>query len=321
MYSGLRIPRGFVRAFAPATISNLGPGFDVLGLAINQPGDYVLARKQRTPGLLFSVRSSCGEVPTDPHQNVAAYVATLMLEEFRPPFGMEMILLKRMPVGSGLGSSAASSVASAVAVREMLGKKLRKTDLLPFVVEGERKACGAPHADNAAPSLLGGMCLIRSDVPLDVVRIPIRTPLFWVVAHPHVVVRTENARNILPSNVPLHTARRQWAHVGGLTLGFATGNAMLIGKCIEDFIIEPARARLVPGFDQVKQAAMSAGALGCSLSGSGPSVFAVTTSRDCAQRAGAAMRRAFFQHAGVRSDVFVSTVNARGAYAERGENS
>lgn len=302
-----------VRVFAPATIANLGSGFDVLGIAIDRPGDVVIARRTPGRGLDFSVRTAQPDVPTDARQNVAAHVARLMLDELRPRFGIHMTLHKQMPVASGLGSSAASSVASVVAVNALLNTPLPRRDLLRFAVEGERKASGSPHADNVAPSLLGGVCLIRSYHPLDVVSIHARNTIIWVVVHPHLIVRTHDARRIMPRHLPLEVAVRQWGNVGGLTAGLASGDAELVGRCTEDVVAELARANLVPGFHEVKQAALRAGAYGCTLSGSGPSMFAVASSRRSATAIAAAMTRAFARYARVPSDVYISRVNTHGA--------
>jgi homoserine kinase len=302
-----------VKVFAPASVSNLGSGFDVLGVAIDRPGDFVVASRQERPGLLFSLDSKSHDVPGQAEQNVAAHVALLMLEELKPPFGVRMTLHKRMPIGSGLGSSAASSVASAVGVNALLTKPLKKKDLLRFVVEGERMASGSPHADNVAPSLLGGVCLIRSYEPLDVESIPIRNRIVWVAVHPHLFVRTEEARNVLPETVSLKSAIRQWGNVGGLVAGLLTGNATLVGKCVEDVIVEPARAHLVPGFYEVKKAALDAGAFGCSLSGSGPSMFAVAPSQTQARVIAQTMVKTFARVAQVKCDVYISRTNMAGA--------
>jgi len=302
-----------VSVYAPASISNLGSGFDVLGLAINKPGDFVVAFRTRERGLKFSVRAKHSDVPVSAKDNVAAHVASLMLQEFNPPFGIDMVLEKRMPIGSGLGSSAASSVASVVAVNALLPKPLKKIDLLRFAVEGERKASGSPHADNAAPSLLGGLCLIRSYRPMDIVSIPIKNTIVWIVVHPHCIVKTKIARQILPKNIPLPSAVQQWGNVSGLTVGLMNGDAQLVGKCVEDVIIEPVRAKLIPGFRKVKQAAIKAGAFGCSISGSGPSMFAVAYSYTAAKRISSAMVTAFKIAANVKCDVFVSKVNMEGA--------
>jgi homoserine kinase len=301
------------KVFAPATIANLGSGFDVLGIAIDQPGDIVYAERQHEQGLVFAVRTKQPDVPTDIHSNVAAHVVTLMLEEFHPPFGVRMTLDKRMPIGSGLGSSAASSVASAVAVNALFSRPLEKKDLLRFAMEGERMASGSAHADNAAPCLLGGACLIRRYDPLDVIAIPIRRSIVWVVVHPHTIIRTEDARNMLPKAITLQTAIRQWGNISGLTVGLAAGDAALVGTCVEDAVAEPVRANLIPGFADVKESAMRAGAFGCSISGSGPSMFAVTSSIRTANAVALAMQRTFVRAAGIQSDTYVSRINRAGA--------
>jgi homoserine kinase len=302
-----------VKSFAPATISNLGPGFDVLGVAIHSPGDAVIAKRRREPGLLFRLQTKQTQVPDDARKNVAAFVARLILGELRPPFGIELELQKSMPIGSGLGSSAASGVAAAIAVNALLPKPLARRDLLGFVLEGERFACGAVHADNVAPSLLGGARLIRSYAPLDVIRVPVHQSLVWVVVHPHLVVLTKKARALLPHRVPLKSAVRQSGNVAGLVLGLTMGNKDVLRRSVEDVIVEPVRAKMLPGFPEVKNAALRAGALGCSISGSGPSVFAIASSLLQAKRISRAMTRAFGQAAGVACDVFVSRTNDEGA--------
>jgi len=306
------IPRS-VKTFAPATVSNLGPGFDVLGVALHRPGDFVIASRQKERGLLFSVKTSHTRVPLDSKGNVAAHVAELMLREMKPPFGIRMVLQKSMPIGSGLGSSAASSVAAAMAVNELLPKPLKKAALLRFALQGELFACGSMHADNAAPSLLGGGCLIRSYDPVDVIPIPIDDSLVWIVVHPHVVVLTKKSRAILPQRILLRTAVRQWGNVAGLVLGLASGDQNLIRRSVEDVIMEPLRSRLIPGFDDVKEAALRAGALGCSISGSGPSVFSIAPSMRAARVISAIMVKTFRRAAGVSSDVYISRTNPHGA--------
>lgn len=306
------IPRS-VKAFAPATVSNLGPGFDVLGVALHRPGDFVIASRQVERGLLFSVKTSQAEVPLDSKRNVAAHVAELMLQEMNPSFGIRMVLQKSMPIGSGLGSSAASSVAAAMAVNELLPKPLKKPELLRFALQGELFACGSMHADNAAPSLLGGGCLIRSYDPVDVIAIPVDASLVWIVVHPHVVVLTKKSRAILPKQISLRTAVRQWGNVAGVVLGLGSGDHDLIRRSVEDVIMEPLRSKLIPGFDDVKKAALRVGALGCSISGSGPSVFSIAPSMRAARVISATMVTTFRRAAGVDSDVFISRTNPNGA--------
>ena len=301
-----------VKVYAPATISNLGSGFDVIGLAIDRPGDVVVARRRKEPGIEFSVSPHRAGIPVG-MDNVAAHVASLFLEEMRPRFGIRTVLHKRMPLGSGLGSSGASSVAALVAVNALLPRPVRKEELLRFAVEGERKASGSPHADNVAPCLLGGACLVRSYDPLDVITLKTRNTIVWVVVHPHLVVNTADARSVLPENVPLRTAVRQWGNVAGLVAGLIAGDAHLVGECTQDFIVEPAREHLTPGFARVRAAALDAGAHGCSFSGSGPSVFAVTDSTGKARKVAAAMKQTFKESSRVGCDVFISRINTRGA--------
>lgn len=302
-----------VKSFAPATISNLGPGFDIIGVAIHAPGDVVIAARRRESGLLFRVQTSQSQVPGNARDNVAAYVAQLILRELKPAFGVDLELQKTMPIGSGLGSSAASAVAAAMAVNALLPRPLARQDLLRFALEGERFACGSVHADNVAPSLLGGAQLIRSYAPLDVIRVPVHHSLVWVVVHPHIVVMTKKARALLPNRVPLKSAVRQSGNVAGLILGLTTGDGELLKRSVEDVIVEPVRARLLSGFPEVKRAALRAGALGCSISGSGPSVFAIAPSLQQAKTISRSMTKAFQRSADVKCDVFVSRTNDEGA--------
>ena len=305
--------RTHVTVFAPATIANVGPGFDALGLAIERPGDRITATRVARPGIAFAVRGSQSGLPRRQSDNVACHVARLMLDELAPRLGVRLVLQKGTPIGSGLGSSAASSVAAAVAVNALLPRPLPRRELLRFATEGERKASGAPHADNVAPALLGGVCLVRGGDRPEAVRLPAKDVFVWIVVHPHLVVNTAAARRMLPRSVPLGLAARQWANVGGLVAGLVSGDAALVAHSIEDSIIEPVRARLIPCFYDVKEAALAAGALGCSIAGSGPSVFAVVPVGGPVSRVAGAMREAFRREARFRCDVFVSRLNRAGA--------
>ena len=301
-------------AFAPASISNLGCGFDVIGLALVRPGDYVVAERiEKRAVELCGVEGDEGLLPRDARKNVASYVASLMLKDLKPKTGVAITVHKRMPIGSGLGSSAASAVAAAVAVNALLGSPLTKAQLLPYAIEGERFVSGAGHPDNVSPSLLGGVTLIRDTKNLDIVQLPFPGKILWVVAHPHIQIRTAYARRILPRSVPLAKAVHQWGNVGGLVAGFCTGDVRLIRCSIEDVIVEPVRARLIPRFHQVKAAAMAAGALACSISGSGPSMFALVETRTDAERVGREMQKAFRNAAGLKSDLIISRINEKGA--------
>jgi homoserine kinase len=305
------VPRA-VTVFAPATVANVASGFDVLGFALEQPGDAVTLR--RTGGrevVVASITGDGGRLPRDPAKNTAAVAARAFLEAVAAPFGLEIAIEKRMPLASGLGSSAASAVAAVHAANLLAGSPLAQRDLLPFTLLAEKAACGSAHADNTAPSLLGGFVLIRSYEPLDVLRLPVPAGLACAVVHPHTEVKTEDARRILKKEIRLSDAIRQWGNLAALVASLYEGDLALLGRSLQDVIAEPVRSLLIPGFHEVKRAALAAGALGCSISGSGPSVFALCASADVAERAGAGMVEAF-RAAGLASDLFLSAVNTTG---------
>jgi homoserine kinase len=302
-----------VRVYAPATVANVAAGFDILGFAVNAPGDDVVARVAGPGGVrITAVSGGDGSIPTDPTKNTAGVSVLRLLEHLGSDVGIELELSKNMPLGSGLGSSAASAVASVVAANEVLGAPLTRRELLPFAMEAERIACGTGHADNVAPALLGGFLLIRSYRPLDTVRIPAPSELVCTLLHPHIEIRTEDARRILKSKITMRAAVEQWGNTAGLIAGLLTGDYGLIGRSLTDVIVEPARSILIPCFTQAKEAALHAGALGCSISGSGPSMFVLSRGRETAAAAGEAMTDVY-RAAGIACDVFVSEINPHGA--------
>jgi homoserine kinase len=303
--------RKSVRVFAPATVSNLGCGFDIFGLAIDQPGDIVEAGWNRTSDTVIRrITGDKGLLPLDAGRNTAGVAVQMLLQAAGERRGVEIRLHKRMPLGSGLGSSAASAVAAVVAVNRLLGNPFTRHELVPFAMEGERVACGSAHADNAAPSLLGGIILIRSLQPPEFIELPVPRKLKVVVVHPHTEVLTREARAALGKSVSLSDATQQWANTAAFVAALYASDTDLLGRAVTDRVAEPVRAPFIPGFYDVKEAALSAGAIACSISGSGPSVFALCTGDP--DRIAAAMKKAF-RSAGLRSDVFISKVNARGA--------
>ncbi len=305
-----------VTVFAPATVANVACGFDSLGFAIDAPGDRVTVRKSTTPGLrITTITGDNGKLPLDPRKNTAGVSALALLEKLGETSGVEMEIHKQMPLGSGLGSSSASSAASVLAVNKLLGSPFTREELLIFAMEGEKAACGVAHADNAAPSLLGGFILIRSYNPLDIVRLPHPDELWCSVIHPHVEILTEDARNVLRRRVRLEDAVVQWSNLGGLIAGLFQSDYELIGRSLNDIIFEPVRSLLIPGFEIMKSEAMKAGALGCSISGSGPSVFALCRGETSARRVAQSMLEGL-QNAGLQGDIFVSQINSRGARVE-----
>ncbi len=311
-----------VIAFGPATVANVGCGFDVLGFAVRAPGDKVTARYSKKPGVTIdAIRGDEGRLPRDAAKNTAGVAALELLRAAKVPddTGIALELYKQMPIGSGLGSSAASSAAAAVAVNRLMGEPFTVKQLLPFAMEAERVASGAPHADNVAAALLGGFVLVRSSNPLDVVSLHVPENLHCTVVHPKIEIRTEDTRNILRKQVALKKAVVQWGNVGALVAGLMKEDYDLIGRALHDEIIEPIRSVLIPGYDNVKKAAMQQGALGCSISGSGPSVFALSSSPEKAQKIGQVMKKAF-DSVGLESTSYISGINRKGTIIEKDSN-
>lgn len=301
-----------IKVFAPATVANVSCGFDVLGFAVDNPGDEVILTIKDTPGVTISkITGDDGRLPLVAERNTVGVSVINFLKHIGSDIGVDIQLFKKMPLGSGLGSSAASAVAGVFAVNELLGKPLTQEQLLPFAMEGERLACGSAHADNVAPSLLGGFVLIRSYEPLDVIKLPTPEKLWATIIHPHIEVQTKDARAILRNKIALPDAVTQWGNVAGLVAGLYTSDYDLIGRSLQDVIVEPIRSILIPGFDDAKQGALDAGALGGGISGSGPSIFALSTDEQTAIKVGEAMTKVF---TGIKigSEVYVSKVNLKG---------
>ena len=307
------------RVFAPATVSNLGPGFDVLGLALYKPGDVVEVETAERPGVeLVDVGGDGGALPREARANAASVAAgevVRMAAGTGRPAGLRMWLHKGMPLESGLGSSGASAAAGAVAANEILGRPLAAEALVQCAMAGERAACGTAHADNVAPAVLGGIVLVRSCDPLDLVRLPVPDGLFVAVVHPHCEVSTAEARARLTGRVfALPDIVANAGNLGALVAALHQGDLALLGRCLDDRLVEPVRAEMIPAYAEVRGAARDAGALGCAISGSGPSMFALCDSDEVAAGAALAMRRAFRDRASLPSEAWVSPVNREGAH-------
>lgn len=303
-----------IKVFAPATVGNIGIGFDILGVALERPGDEVIASKSSTSGVRITKITGAGsKLPFDPEQNTAGVAALRFLEHIGATAqGIDLEIHKKMPIGSGLGSSAASAAAAVYAVSEVLRTGMSKRELLPFACMGERVVSGGIQVDNVAPSLLGGIVLARDNATYDVHRLHAPRGLYMAVVHPHMQVLTKTARTMLRPEIALQQHVRQSANLGGFIIGLFNADIPLIGRSLGDEIIEPQRAGLIPGFYDVKAAAMDAGALGSSISGAGPSVFALCANSLIAENAGAAMKKAFASH-GLEADVYLSAINQEGA--------
>jgi homoserine kinase len=299
-----------LKIFSPATIANISCGFDVLGLALDTIGDEMTIRKVSQKGVRIT-KISGQKLPLDVEKNVAGVAALALLTETKSKFGFDIEIVKQIKPGSGIGSSAASAAGAVWAINELLGQPLSTTDLIRFAMEGERLATGVAHADNVAPALLGGFTLVRSYEPLDVVKIHTPKELFATVIHPQIEVKTSDAREILKTNIPLKEAIKQWGNVGGLISGLYTEDYDLIGRSLQDYIIEPIRSILIPAYDKVKEQSIKAGALGCGISGSGPSIFALSKGEKIALKVADAMK-IVYRDVGIDFEIHVSKVNKQG---------
>jgi homoserine kinase len=306
---------GAVRVFAPASVSNVACGFDVLGFALDRPGDEITARRVDEPGVhLGAITGDGGRLPRDAAKNTATVAARALLEEVAPGVGVRVDVGKGMPLASGLGSSAASAVGAVVAVDLLLGTGLDRESLLRFALAGETVASGGRHADNLAPCLYGGFVLVRSlDPRPDVVALPVPRGLSCAVIRPEVEVETKAARRLLGERVALRDAVEQWGNVGALVAALFRNDLELLARSLHDAIAEPHRSPLVPGFSEVKGAALAAGALGCSLSGSGPAIFALCPSPAVADSVAGVMADVLAEATGLAADVYTSTLGAPGA--------
>jgi homoserine kinase len=302
-----------VTAFAPATVSNVGCGFDVLGFALDAPGDEVTARLTAGGVQIESIAGDSGRLPRDAAKNTAGIAALALLTKIGEPRGVALTIKKGLPLSSGLGGSAASAAAAVVAVDALMGARSSVETLISCALEGERLGAGSAHADNIAPSICGGFVLVRRPNPPDILQLPIPDGLTAVVVHPDLEIETAKARALLGDSVPLSDAVRQWANMGALVDGLHRSDFAVIARALEDTIAEPRRASLVPGLALIKRAAVDAGALGCSLSGSGPSLFALCASPAIGPRVAEAMAAAVRTHIGGEPRIYVSPIAARGA--------
>src|SRR5437899_748390 len=309
----MNAPMESVTAFAPATVSNVACGFDVLGFALNAPGDEVTARFAPGSVRIDEITGDRGRLPLDAAQNTAGVAAGALLTILGERRGVALTIRKGLPLASGLGGSAASAVAAVVAVDALLEANAPRDTLLTCAFEGERAGAGSAHADNIAPCLYGGFVLVRRAQPPDIVRLPVPDGLVAVVVHPDLEIETAHARALLGDSVRLADAIQQWANLGAFVDALHRGDFALLARSLEDRIAEPRRAALVPGLSAIKAAAVAAGALGCSLSGSGPSLFALCRGNDAARRVADAMTASVIEHIGGAPQTYVSAIVSHGA--------
>lgn len=298
-----------VQIKSPATVANLVCGFDILGMALNEPYDIMKLKLIDEPKVIITNKDDYN-LPTDAEKNVAGVVLLEIIKQCNNEFGFEVEIEKRIKPGSGLGSSAASAAGAAVAANHLLNSRFTIEELVQFAMFGEKLASGVKHADNIAPCILGGVTLIRSIHPLDI--IPLNSPpLFVTVVHPQIEVKTSDARQILRKEVLLKDAIKQWGNIAGLVAGFEKGDTALIGRSLEDVIIEPVRSILIPGFDAIKTKSKEAGALGGGISGSGPSIFMLSDNETTAKAVEQIMQQTFTQ-LGIDFKTYVTTIKQSG---------
>ena len=294
---------------APATVANMVCGFDVLGFAVNDPFDIMKIRFCENAGVTI-INEDEYHLPTDPEKNVAGAALLAMLEEIPEKIGFELTINKQIKPGSGVGSSAASAAGAVVAANRLMNDRFSKVDLVRFAMNGEKLASGVKHADNIAPCIYGGVTLIRSIFPLDIIQLN-TPPLFVTIVHPQIEVRTSDARSILKQQIHLKDAIKQWGNIAGLVAGLQKEDYDLIGRSLEDVLVEPVRSILIPGFDLVKQKSKEAGALGGGISGSGPSIFMLSKDEQTAKQVEAAMHDVF-NAISLDHHTYVTTINNKG---------
>ena len=305
-----------VSVFAPATVANVASGFDILGFAVNGVGDTVTASYQTEPGVSIAPLSgieNANHISANPSQNTAGVPVLKLLEDHTISHGIRLEIKKGIPLGSGMGGSAASAVGAIVAVDHLLGTKLPLATLLHYALEGEAIASGSKHSDNIAPCLYGGFTLSNPGVNPQVLKLPFPATLYCVLVYPEMILNTKEARAVLKKEIPLNLHSEQSSRLAALIAGMCTSDFNFIRQGLEDLIVEPARAHLIPGFNEVKSAALHAGVLGCSISGAGPSVFALTPDLKIAETAKAKMIDAFLKYGNLNARAWVSPISTKGA--------
>ncbi|WP_295123253.1 homoserine kinase [uncultured Chitinophaga sp.] len=304
-----------IKVFAPGTVANVACGFDVIGLALDAPGDEMTVSRKSTPGIIISNIEGAPNLSKEVSKNVAGVALQAFLQELgQPELGLDVTIRKNIQPGSGIGSSAASSAGAVVAANLLLGKPFTQEKLVRFAMEGERLASGTAHADNVAPAIMGGFTLVRSYQPLDIIALNTPDDLWVTVIHPQIEVKTSDAREILKQQVQLKDAIRQWGNVGALVAALYTNDYGLISRALEDVIVEPVRAILIPAFYELKLKCKEAGALGGGISGSGPSVFMMSRGEEIARKVASVMDQVYAPM-GVDYKIYVSRINTQGVRA------
>ncbi len=299
-----------IKIFSPATVANVACGFDVLGFCLDTIGDEMVIRKTEEKGIRIS-RIEGYDLPYEAEKNVAGVSALAMYNALKPDCGFEIEIYKNIKPGSGIGSSSASAAGSVYGMNELLGRPLDKTKLTFYAMKGEALASQCEHADNLAPAIFGGFTLVKSASPLQIIELPTPTDLYATLIHPQIEIKTSESRAILPKDIPLQNAITQWANVGSLVHALHTSDYDLIKDALNDVVIEPYRKQLIPHFDDVKSAVIEAGALGCAISGSGPSIFTLSKGEATADAVKKAMQ-SVYSKSDIQFETYVSKINVEG---------
>jgi len=299
-----------IKIFSPATVANVSCGFDVLGFCLDTVGDEMIIKKTVEKGIKIT-KIEGFDLPLETKKNVAGVAALAIYNAANPDCGFEIEIYKKIKPGSGIGSSSASASGAVFAINELLGKPYNKTQLSDFAMKGEAVASGSEHADNIAPGIFGGFTLVKSNAPLQILELPTPSNLYATLIHPQIEVKTAEARSILPKNVPMQDAITQWSNVGSLVHALHTNDYTLLGDSLQDVIVEPYRSTLIPHYDEVKEAAINNGALGCGISGSGPSIFSLSEGIETAKKVEKAIQEVYGT-TGIEFYTFTSKINAEG---------
>lgn len=300
-----------IKVFAPASIANMGCGFDIIGMALDDVGDVLEISVEEGDGITIRNLTDV-PLPEDIEMNVITPVVRKFLQTTGKKAQVNVSILKKIFPGSGIGSSAASCAAAAYGMNELYDHPLTDEEMVVCAMEGENLASGGYHADNAAPAVMGGIVLIRSYDPLDLIKLPVPGNFYCAVIHPHMMVSTKEARSILPEKIPMHDAITQWGNVGGLVAGLYSSDIRLVGRAMKDVIAEPYRKSFIPGFDELRENLLAAGSLAMNISGSGPSVFSVSDRYEPVLKAEAIMKK-HFDKLGIPYETFAVKVSNKGS--------
>ena len=299
-----------IKIFCPASVANVSCGFDVLGFCIDGIGDEIVIKKTSHKGLSIS-KITGAKLPFDPKKNVATIAASAILKNVNLDYGFDFEINKNIKPGSGIGSSAASAVGAVYGINKLIGNPFKRNELIKFALEGEKFASKAEHADNIAPALFGGFTLVRSNKTLDVVKLPYPKMLYVTILHPEIELKTAHARSILKKSISLNDFVRQSGNLAALISGLYTNNYNLISRSLKDYVIEPHRSKLIPEFNLLKKTALSSGALGSGISGSGPSIFALSKGSKIAENVGKEMKK-IISKLPIKHNVYISKINQNG---------